>query len=235
MPDIFRFKRFEVDQEGCAMKINTDGVLLGAMAVAHQPVHILDIGTGTGVIALMLAQRYPQARITAIEIDKQAANTACKNFNTSPFATNIACQPVSLDDFEATHRYDLIVSNPPFFLHSLTNRDERKRMARHTETSFFDTLLAKSAAWLSPGGSLQLVLPPSLADYVQQRATAGYGMIRQWEVAIHSFAGDNPVRRILALGRQDGTGERRSFVIYERRGQYSNAYRHLLEDFFIIF
>src|SRR5690606_40255750 len=144
MPDVFRFKRFDVDQEGCAMKINTDGVLLGATATINRPARILDIGTGTGVIALMLAQRYPSARITAIEIDPEAANTADKNFKASPFSANLNCQAVGLQHFETRQQFDLIVSNPPYFLHSLTSKDDRNRLARHTEVSFFDTLLMKA-------------------------------------------------------------------------------------------
>jgi len=235
MPDVFRFKRFDVDQEGCAMKINTDGVLLGATATINRPARILDIGTGTGVIALMLAQRYPSARITAIEIDPEAANTADKNFKASPFSANLNCQAVGLQHFETRQQFDLIVSNPPYFLHSLTSKDDRKRLARHTEVSFFDTLLMKAISWLSPAGSLQLVLPTSLADYVAEEAFARYGMTRQWEITIHSFESDHAVRKILALGPQQGTGAKHRLVIYASQGQYSAAYRCLLADFFIKF
>ena len=112
---VFRFKEFVVDQSGCAMKINTDGVLLGAMATALHPQRILDVGTGTGVISLMLAQRFPAVVIDAIEIDAKAADTARRNFEASPFSGRISCHPVSLGDFEPRAPYDLIVSNPPFF------------------------------------------------------------------------------------------------------------------------
>ncbi|WP_353183663.1 methyltransferase [Parapedobacter lycopersici] len=236
MSDIFRFKRFEIDQTGCAMKINTDGVLLGAMASAGNPANVLDIGTGTGVIALMLAQRFPDTRVTAIEIDSETAQTACKNFNASIFANRISCFGVALEAFEPTTPYDLIVSNPPYFLQSLTNTDERKRTARHTDIIFFDGMLARASAWLTPTGSLQLVLPPAVADQVARRAAMEYGLIKQWEVAVYSFAkDDNPVRNILALGKEGETGIRSDFVIYEHRGLHSDAYRQLLRDFFIIF
>lgn len=235
MSDIFRFKRFEVDQKSCAMKINTDGVLLGAMATTETPIRVLDIGTGTGVIALMIAQRFPGARVTAIEIDQEAATTARKNFCASPFAEYLTCAGVALADFEAPDKYDLIVSNPPYFLQSLTNIDARKRVARHTDLFFFDQLLTKSATWLARHGSLQLVLPPPLAERVKQKAASEYGLQEQWEVAIHSFAHGSPVRKILALGLESGIGEQRKFIIYKSQGQYSRAYRQLLKDFFLAF
>src|ERR1700748_2342466 len=100
---MFRFKQFTVDQTGCAMKINTDGVLLGAMATASDPRKILDIGTGTGVIALMLAQRYQEARIDAVEIDKLAAETADRNFKNSDFSAQLNIHPMSISDFIDTY------------------------------------------------------------------------------------------------------------------------------------
>jgi tRNA1Val (adenine37-N6)-methyltransferase len=119
---MFHFKQFGVDQSGCAMKINTDGVLLGVLAEANNPKTILDIGTGTGVIALMLAQRYNHAIINAVEIDPAAAQTASNNFKNSSFNKRITLFAQSFEDFFnefSDRRYDLIVSNPPFFINSL--------------------------------------------------------------------------------------------------------------------
>src|SRR5437879_3258817 len=113
---MFRFKQFNVDQSGCAMKINTDGVLLGALAEADQPENILDIGTGTGVIALMTAQRFENARIDAVEIDQSAAETARRNFSNSPFAERMNLYSMGFEQFFESNpdkKYDLIVSNPP--------------------------------------------------------------------------------------------------------------------------
>src|SRR5690606_30727897 len=145
---VFHFKQFAVNQSGCAMKINTDGVLLAAMATADFPTRILDVGTGTGVISLMLAQRFPSATIDAIEIDVKAADTARGNFEESPFSDRLTSYAMALDKFEPKAGYDLIVSNPPFFLNSLRNNDSRKGMARHTDMGFFDQLLARSQQWL---------------------------------------------------------------------------------------
>src|SRR5690606_26146030 len=125
MKDIFRFKQFEVDQTGCGMKINTDGVLLAVKANAGAVGHIdaatriLDIGTGTGVVALMLAQRFPDANVEAIDIDEGAFNCAKLNFEKSPFSTRLSIQHIGIENYESQSKFDLIVSNPPFFLNSL--------------------------------------------------------------------------------------------------------------------
>ena len=139
MPSVFHFKEFSVDQADCAMKINTDGVLAGALSENEDPRFILDIGTGTGVIALMLAQRFASAKIDAVEIDQQAAEAAETNFLNSPFAHRLHCYSSSFEDFfsASTIKYDLIVSNPPFFIGSLQNPDKRKSMARHASHDFF--------------------------------------------------------------------------------------------------
>lgn len=235
---VFRFKQFVVDQSGCAMKINTDGVLLGAMVEADSPKRVLDVGTGTGVISLMLAQRFPSAIIDAIEIDASAANTARRNFANSPFEDRLSGYAVSLADFEPEAPYDLIVSNPPFFLRSLQNDDRRKRLARHTDIDFFDQLLTRAQHWLQPTGSLQIILPSELADVIGERAVAVYGLDVQMATTIRSFAAHPPLRQMLSIGKQgrsklyDGKGE---FIIYKRQGVYSAAYQELLKPFFLAF
>lgn len=136
MGSVFRFKQFEVDQGACAMKINTDGVLLGAVADQQKVAYVLDIGTGTGVIALMLAQQYPEARIDAVEVDEIAARQAEQNFATAPFPNQMKVFHTSFENFRPEYTYDLIVSNPPFYTKSLHNPDDRKRLARHADELF---------------------------------------------------------------------------------------------------
>ncbi|SEK73085.1 tRNA1(Val) (adenine(37)-N6)-methyltransferase [Parapedobacter koreensis] len=234
---VFRFKRFAIDQTGCAMKINTDGVLLGAMATVPNPMRVLDIGTGTGVIALMLAQRFPSATIDAIEIDPIAADAARKNFIASSYAARTTAYAVALEDFEPTGSYDLIVSNPPFFLHSLKNTDARKQLARHTDMTFFTALLMRSARWLSHEGSLQLILPTLLAGQVRAKVSTECQLIMQGEKYIRSFGSAPVIRHLLAIGKMPHAGiwDKQDFIIYEDKGVYSGAYRKLLEDFFLAF
>ena len=133
------------------MKINTDGVLLGALASAENTKKILDIGTGTGVIALMLAQRFPEAEINAVEIDPASAETAGQNFKNSPFANRLQIHPTSIQNFwmqKQHQQYDLIVSNPPFYLDSLTSPQENKTLAKHAAPQFFENLL-RNCPWFS--------------------------------------------------------------------------------------
>ncbi|WP_262250218.1 tRNA1(Val) (adenine(37)-N6)-methyltransferase [Parapedobacter soli] len=219
------------------MRINTDGVLLGAMASAHSPKRILDVGTGTGVIPLMLAQRFPNVRIDAIEIDALAADTARRNFEGSPFAGRLKSWTVSLADFEPDSQYDLIVSNPPFFLRSLQNSDIRKRIARHAEIGFFDQLLVGSKRWLTPTGSLQVILPTSSVGLFGQKARGDYGLTEKEIIAIRSFPDHPPIRHILRVGVSPVSPrvDVRAFHIYERRGVYSQMYRSLLQAFFLAF
>src|SRR5690606_6808230 len=130
MRSVFRFKQFEVDQGSCAMKINTDGVLLGGSTYCTGAKRILDVGTGTGVIALMLAQSHPDALIDAVEIDEDAYQQASINFQNSGFAERLQVFPGSFTELQPESAYDLIVSNPPFYTNSLHNPDARKRLAK---------------------------------------------------------------------------------------------------------
>lgn len=269
---VFQFKQFEVDQSGCAMKINTDGVLLGALAGKTRSrgeiQRILDVGTGTGVIALMLAQRFPSALVEAVEIDRDAAERAEYNFNKSPFSgrMNVFGAPLAdFDPFAKAHGgkstelgiYDLIVSNPPYFLDSLKNPDKKKEVARHTDRAFFALLLNSADRWLKPEGELQLILPPQLNAYIEKTvfeklsASAGdagdnlFRLVPTERIGIYSFEKDAQPIRILQTFRKSAIGDRflpvdppasaEKIVIYSERGVYSQVYRQLLADFFLSF
>src|ERR1700761_6457123 len=183
---MFRFKQFNVDQTGCAMKINTDGVLLGALAETDHPKTILDIGTGTGVIALMLAQRFGQAQIDAVEIDESAARTANLNFGRSAFANRMQTYTMSFGEFFEQHpekKYDLIVSNPPFYINSLESPGEKKKLAKHTDEGFFADLLQDAAKHLNDKGTFWLILPLQTAQLVNVIAYQ-YNLNRQKKISV---------------------------------------------------
>ena len=152
---MFQFKQFTIYQELCAMKVGTDGVLLGAWANGGK--RILDAGTGTGIIALMMAQRYPNAVVTAIDIDEGAVKQAQQNVAQSPFAQQITVLHNTLQEHQG--EYDAIISNPPFFIDSLAGPDEQRNVARHTQTLTYTELM--QAAWrlLSDEGELSVVVP----------------------------------------------------------------------------
>ncbi len=234
---MFQFKQFSVDQTGCAMKINTDGVLLGALAEANNPTSILDIGTGTGVIALMLAQRFNIAQVDAVEIDGAAAQTAGKNFKNSPFGSRLniyTADFVDLFDQYPEKKYDLIVSNPPFHINSLESPAAKKSLAKHTDERFFESLIKGVIGHLTSNGSFWLILPLQTAELIESIIKQHTLHLKE-TISILSYPGSKPHREILVLTLDDVTEAERKFVIYDTPKVYSKEYQHALKDFFTIF
>ncbi|MDQ8051415.1 MAG: methyltransferase [Pedobacter sp.] len=231
---IFRFKQFEVDQSGCAMKINTDGVLLAALLDGLSPERILDIGTGTGVIALMLAQRFGSAQVDAIEIDSEAAGTAAINFRQSSFSARMSAIPIGIEQFEPAEKYDLIVSNPPYFVNDLKSAEEKKGIARHTHEGFFKDLTKKIAEILAPKGKFWFVLPIKQAKLLMEEA-ARLGLIPFRIMHLHSDESKPAFRYIVGLGWDKESIMNEHFYIYESEKVHTRPYRALLKDFFIAF
>jgi tRNA1Val (adenine37-N6)-methyltransferase len=234
---IFRFKQFDVDQTGCAMKINTDGVLLGALTAVNEAKTILDIGTGTGVIALMLAQRFANTVIDAVEIDETAAQTAKTNFANSPFANRLNLYSDSFKDFFKDHpekKYDLIVSNPPFYINSLESPGAGRALAKHTNADFFEKLISIVANHLTKLGAFWLILPLPTANLVKQLANE-HGLYTQQVIDIKSYPLTEPHRELLSFGLQQTKAIQQEFVIYNEPKQYSGQYQTALRDFFTIF
>lgn len=237
MASLFHFKQFCIDQTDCAMKVNTDGVLLAAILDTVAPTKILDIGTGTGLIALMLAQRFPSAIIDAVEIDENAARTAKKNFSASPFFNRLSLFHSSMEHYllNDDEQYDLIVSNPPFFINSLKSEDPVKGIARHTDYSFFENLLKGSANKLSKKGFLYLILPIETSKLIEKLMASVSELKIINEILVHSFAESKPYRKILQIGFNISEPTVKNFVIYEKAGIYTTEYRTLLKDFLTIF
>ena len=158
----FQFKQFSVQQDRCAMKIGTDGVLLGAWAPVEQnPFSILDIGTGTGIIALMLAQRSTAQQIDALEIDEQAYEQAIDNLENSPWNDRLFCFHAGLDEFmeEPEDEYDLIVSNPPFYSEDYKTNNDQRDLARFQDALPFEDLIEAADLLLSENGILAVIIP----------------------------------------------------------------------------
>ncbi|WP_410221106.1 tRNA1(Val) (adenine(37)-N6)-methyltransferase [Pedobacter sp.] len=232
--NIFKFKQFEVDQSGCAMKINTDGVLLAALAQSESPERILDIGTGTGVLALMLAQRFMKAQVEAVEIDQDAANTARSNFIHSPFKERMVAHHVAIEDYSSLEKFDLIVSNPPYFVNDFKNANLKKEVARHASFQFFKDLLAKAAFLLNNKGKFWFILPPKQADFVMNEGLKIDLFVDQ-VVSVHSDKSKPVIRKIVCLNKENNLVHCSDFYIYEAQNKYTPAYQALLSDFFLIF
>lgn len=237
MANLFNFKQFCIDQTDCAMKVNTDGVLLAAILDGYAPTKILDVGTGTGLIALMLAQRFPSALIDAVEIDENAARTAKMNFSESPFLNRIRLFHSSIERYLLNYdgQYDLIVSNPPFFINSLRSEDPVKGMARHTDYSFFENLLKDSANKLSNKGLLYIILPIETSKMIEKIMASIPELKIIAKILIHSFTASKPHRKVLQIGFKISEPLVKNFVIYEKAGIYTSEYRMLLKDFLTIF
>lgn len=237
MAGVFHFKQFSVDQTGCAMKINTDGVLLGVLAQGNEPQSILDIGTGTGVIALMLAQRFISARIDAVEIDEKAAQAAEANFKHSTFADRLKAYSASFEQYfedNPNQKFDLIITNPPFYINSLQSPGAGKKLAKHADDGFFNTLVNLVSIHLSANGQFWLILPIDTAELVKKQATANKLFLQQI-INIKSYPESEPHREILSFGLTQTKVKVAEFVIYDALKQYSGQYQMALKDFFTIF
>lgn len=182
--NFFRFKQFTVYQDICAMKVGTDGTLLGAWAAGGE--RILDIGTGTGLIALMMAQRFPNAIITAIDIDEKACQQAEANFTDSPFAMRISTICASLQDYEKSCKeetYDAIVCNPPFFVNSLLCPDDQRATARHASKLKYQELFHGVQRLLTDKGIFSAIIPTNcLPDFEEAAYLCGLNRIKKCSI-----------------------------------------------------
>ncbi len=233
--DCFRFKQFEVCHGGCAMKVGTDGVLLGAWCrVYGVKSKVLDVGTGSGLIALMLAQRFADAQIDAIDVDPAAVNQANENFVHSKWSNRLQCRQIAVQDLAFKNaRYDAIVSNPPYFIDSLKNPDIQRQTARHTDTLSYEELLNASKILLQEDGSLSLILPAEAEeDILTLAAKTGFFPTRL--VHVYSKPG-KPVKRLLIeLRKRKGSPcEQSQFYIESDSSPRSDEYTALTKDFYL--
>ncbi|MEM9984840.1 MAG: methyltransferase [Bacteroidota bacterium] len=226
----FEFKQFSLHQDRCAMKVGTDGILMGAWADVRGVKRALDIGTGTGLIALMLAQRAPASEVIALEIDAQAAAQARENVAASPFKRQIKIQPESLQGYIPEASFDLIVSNPPFFKAGIPSPDMRRQRARHESSIGLKDILEFAAAHLHDHGRLAVILPLGRwQELVEQGRSHGLYVSRFCEV--FSRPG-KPAHRMLAeLGFRQRVPLLETLWLRAEDGGFSPAYQNLTRDF----
>lgn len=218
------------------MKVGTDGVLLGAWATANQTSgNLLDIGCGSGLISLMLAQRFPEATIDAIDLDEGAYIQTKENASLSAFEQRIQVFHQSLNAYAATctKTYDLIVSNPPYFINSLKAPDLKRNLARHTDSLSVDDLIHDSAPLLKPNGKLALVLPYEQMSALET-AIARENLFFQRITAVIPVVGGAPKRLLAEIGREKLTQPEVSELTIEiSRHQYTEDYINLTKDFYL--
>jgi tRNA1Val (adenine37-N6)-methyltransferase len=230
----FSFKQFTVFHDKCAMKVGTDGVLLGGYADVENTETILDIGTGSGLIALMLAQR-SVAHITAIDIDKDAVSQALLNVANSPWPNRIQVIESSLVNFEKSNadKFDLIVSNPPFFNNSLRTPNVSRTLARHAEVDFHHEICNAAMNLLNPNGKLVVILPVAEGDlfvaYAQQ-----IGLHCTQYVQVFPTPTAAAKRLLLEFSMQQCICNHTSLVIESgTRHKYSPEFSKMLQDFYL--
>lgn len=233
----FKFKKFTVWHDRCSMKVGTDGVLLGAWADVEKASHILDVGTGTGLIALMLAQRNPLASIVAIDLDQSASLQAAANVAESPFKEQIQVEHISLQNFAEKYpsrRYDLIVSNPPYFANSLLSPDKGRSLARHADALPLEVFLENSVALMNPLGRLAVVLPYEMAEKMA-KSVLKYGLYIAARTDVITVSGAMPKRSLLSLilGRDDGQTHYNQLTIELSRHQYTDEFKEMTADFYL--
>ena len=235
----FQFKRFRIEQDQCAMKVSTDAVVLGAVSGQKTPKTILDIGTGTGVIALILAQRYPTAQVTALEIDDAACLQASQNVGCSPWLERIRVVCTSLQDYQqGEDLFDLIVSNPPYFPGHLTSPDIRRNTALHQDSLTFDELITGVASLLHSDGEFWLILPErQMKDFEAKCHSAGFTAFNKLLIRHRK---DTPILRVIqAYSKRHRNGNispsAEELVIKADSGAFSSQYQLLLKDFLLHF
>jgi tRNA1Val (adenine37-N6)-methyltransferase len=230
----FSFKQFTIQQDKAAFKVGTDGVLLGAAADTSCVKHILDIGTGTGLIAIMLAQRC-NAEIVAIEPDSGSFNQCLENVANCMWKERIKVENTTLQDYLSPEKFDLIVTNPPYFADSLKSPDTRKSASRHNDSLSNDELLKGASRLMEEGGRLQLIIPYAEGDIFIAEASS-YGLYCNSILKIRPLPASEVKRMILTFSCQKiVTVEKFLTIEHGKRHEFTEEYTNLTKDFYLKF
>ncbi len=231
----FKFKEFTVSQNKCAMKIGTDSVLLGAWtSVENNPFSVLDVGAGTGVLSLMLAQRSNAENIEAIEIDADAYEQCSENFESSPWADRLFCYHASLLEFveEVEDEYDLIICNPPFYSEDYKTENEARNLARFNDAMPFEHLIHAVAHLLSDDGIFSVVIPFKKEERLIMLASK-VGLFLNRSLRIKGNADSETKRSLLEFSFNETKIETSELIIETARHQYTQDYINLTKDFYL--
>jgi tRNA1Val (adenine37-N6)-methyltransferase len=230
----FQFKQFKIHQEKSAMKVNTDGVLLGAWTNLDGAKTVLDIGAGTGLISLMISQR-STAIITGIEIEKNAAEEAALNVQNSKWNKRVSIQNISFQDFVATsqNKFDVIVTNPPFFSNGVKNTNPHLSMARHNHLLPFEDIIDGAKNLLTENGRLSLILPADSAqDFIEKARQENLFLNRLTEVK--PFPDKEPNRWLMEFVKKQMIVQKTQMSVFDdSRTNYSEEFKTLAHDFYL--
>ncbi|MBP8060616.1 MAG: methyltransferase [Cloacibacterium sp.] len=225
----FRFQQFSIQQSKDVFRVGTDGVLLGAMCNVKNAKKILEIGTGTGLISLMLAQRNVSAKISAIDINENAVKLASENFRNSIFNENLKVELKDFKNFETNENFDLVVCNPPFFEENASAKDV---LARQQVELNFRNLVEKSTEIITKKGILSIILPSEAATDVKSLAEE-FNLYLVREINIFGIEGGNLKRNILEFSLAQKPLEISDFVIEKKPREYSDQYLNLTKNFHV--
>lgn len=233
--DVFRFKQFEIKQDKSAMKVGTDGVLLAAwVQLPESAVSILDVGSGTGVISLMMAQRSLAEVIDAVELNATSYVQTVENFEASEWGDRLFCYHASFQEFEAEIEdvYDVVISNPPFYTDTFKEATSERTMARHTETLSYHDLLRGSAKLLSEDGITAFIIPKKEEEQFIQIAQE-YGLFANRICRVKGKQTSPFKRSLLQFSKKESVPEVSELIIEIDRHVYTDAYKNLVKDFYL--
>jgi tRNA1Val (adenine37-N6)-methyltransferase len=228
----FHFKQFSIDHSRCSMKVGTDGVVLGAWVNVEGAARVLDVGTGSGLIALMLAQRCgPDTLIDAVELCEADAQQAQENVRVSRWPAKVKIYATAVQQFHPASRYDLIVSNPPFFMNSHLPPLKSREQVRHTSTLPFEELLSSVVRLLTEDGRCSVILPPAEGTLFTRMANQ-YGLFctRRWE--FYARAHKPAERLLLEFAKADAKMEEGRLIMFDG-DDWSDDYKRLTSDFYL--
>lgn len=229
----FHFKTFSVIQQQNAMKVNTDSVILGAYTKHPTPKTALDIGTGTGVLALMLAHKYPELSIDAIEIEQNSLEEAAINFKNSPWSNRLNPICYSLQNFIPNTQYDLIITNPPYFINSSKNETQLKTNARHTDSLSFSDIIIFAQKHLTEKGILSLILPLTEGNIFEELALKN-GLFLSQKLNITPLTNKNINRLVLVFCKTKPVNcIIENMLVYQEVNNYSQQHHELTKEFYL--
>lgn len=233
--DYFSFKQFTIHQDRCAMKVGTDGVLLGVLAPTIDSGRILDIGTGTGLVGIMLSQRCPQAMVTGVELDANAAKQAEENATSTGWKIKIINKSIQDFSSQCEEKFDLIVSNPPYFINSLKAPEKNRNTARHTDELSYEELIESAEKLLSEEGKFSVIIP-----YSEEENFIGIANKRNL-IAVSSDriipkVGKEPKRSVITFCKNKincNINVTELVIEKEERHCYSDEFKKLTADFYL--